>query len=118
MLWSMLAALAVIAAVAGAVLPRRLRLEPAGLPWFWLFFPAACLLTAGWVGVSEGWVSNLGGSARFFWDAFAPAPDRIPFLSHEGLDEMRRQDLLRRWLPVGVAVCAVASVWSWRRRRI
>ncbi|WP_200170848.1 amino acid permease [Tomitella cavernea] len=118
MIWSMLAACAVVAAVAGAVLPRRARFTPKGLPWFWLVFPATCLVAAWWVGASIGWVGNLGGSARFFWDAFTSAPEGQQFLSNEQFQQMQDQRRLRRVLPAAAAVGAVLSAWAWRKRRV
>lgn len=118
MLWPLLAASAVIAAAAAAVVPRRARLGARGLPWFWPAFAILCLAAAGWVGASLGWIDNLGGSARFFWDAFTPGPEGAQFLSHEQFEEMQRQEQLRRWLYLAFAVGAAASAWAWRTRRI
>lgn len=109
---------AVVAAVAGLVLPRRDGLGGRGFAWFWVAFPVTCVLVAWWVGVSLAWVGNLGGSAGFFWDAFTPGPEGAQFLSGEQFRAMQNQDRLRKALPIAVAVGAAASAWAWRRRRV
>ncbi|WAL49202.1 amino acid permease [Rhodococcus pyridinivorans] len=118
MAWLMLGVLALVGVVAGVVVPRRARLGSApGFPWFWVAFPATCIVIATAIGVFA-WPQVLTGSGSYWWEPPTANRPGVQFLSNE---QYQRFATLRRWrwvLPVASLVGIGWCVWAWRRRRV
>ncbi|RQM32949.1 amino acid permease [Rhodococcus ruber] len=118
MAWLVFGVLALMGLVAGGVVRQRDRVERAsGFPWFWVAFPATCIVIAAAVSVFA-WPQVLTGSGSYWWDPPTVNQPGLQFLSNE---QYQRFMTLRRWrwvLPaislVGIALC----VWTWRRRHV
>lgn len=118
MAWLILSVLALVGLTAAVMVPRRARLGSApGFPWFWVAFPATCIVIATAIGVFA-WPQVLTGSGSYWWQPPTANRPGLQFLSSE---QYQRFVTLRRWrwvLPVaslaGIGLC----VWAWRRRRM
>lgn len=89
----------------------------AGFPWLPATLAATLLAAAAWVGVSLAWVHQLGGSARFFWDAFIPGPHEVMFIGSEQFRRLELLHRLRQILLVVTIVSAASSTWAFRQAR-
>lgn len=79
---------------------------------------AALACAIAWTIVSALWIGELGGSARFFPDAFTAGPDQMQFLGAEQFERLRLLRRLRTGTAVAAGVAAViALVAAVSRRR-
>jgi hypothetical protein len=95
---------------------RPARQRP-GFPWFWVAFPATCIVIATAIGVFA-WPQVLTGSGSYWWEPPTANRPGVQFLSSE---QYQRFATLHRWrwvLPVASLVGSGWCVWAWRRRRV
>lgn len=118
MAWLVLGVLAVVGAAVCVAVPRRARLGRApGFPWFWVVFPATCIVVAAAVCLFA-WPQVSPGSGNYWWEPLTVNRPGLQFLSNEQYRRFVMWHRARWVLPpvslVGIGLC----VWAWRRRRV
>ncbi|WP_293954774.1 hypothetical protein [uncultured Corynebacterium sp.] len=108
MTWLLVLAVLIVLIVAGAVLPRRVKQEQLGFPWFWVAFPITVLAVALTV-YSFLPIAPLG--LEYGWTMYAPLSDP----SDDYTDPLWPGKIL--WVVTAVAGTGL-SVWTWRRGRV